>query len=206
MHSERGLDRLVNFSDAVAAIAITLIILPLVDSARDVEAESVAEFLHANAGPLAAAALSFVVIAAFWRQHHRLFESVTDYSRVVVWFNFVWLSSIVFLPLPTVLLVQVDQSDDRLASVLYIGTMLVSMIALAIIESSARHDGLLTDEARDRPRRRLLPGRWEPTAVMALALLIAATVPGVGISSLLVLFVQTPIALLRRRRSATPSP
>jgi len=28
--TERGLDRLVNFSDAVAAVAVTLLVLPLV--------------------------------------------------------------------------------------------------------------------------------------------------------------------------------
>lgn len=33
--TERGLDRLVNFSDATVAIAITLLILPLVDLAGE---------------------------------------------------------------------------------------------------------------------------------------------------------------------------
>ncbi len=33
MRSERGFHRLVNFSDAVVAIAITLLVLPLVDAA-----------------------------------------------------------------------------------------------------------------------------------------------------------------------------
>ena len=35
--TERGLDRLVNFSDATVAIAITVLLLPLVDIALEIE-------------------------------------------------------------------------------------------------------------------------------------------------------------------------
>jgi hypothetical protein len=83
MHTKQGLERLVFFSDAVAAIAITLIILPLVDSARNLGSASVASFLADNLDDLAAAALSFVVIAAFWRGHHALFDRVTGYTTAI---------------------------------------------------------------------------------------------------------------------------
>ena len=35
VHTERGFDRLVNFTDAVAAIAATLLILPLISRVSD---------------------------------------------------------------------------------------------------------------------------------------------------------------------------
>ena len=60
--TERGLDRVVNFSDAVVAIAITLIILPLVDLAQEHDDGSVVAFFGHNWTGLAAAALSFVVV------------------------------------------------------------------------------------------------------------------------------------------------
>lgn len=95
MQTPRGSDRLVNFSDAVVAIAITLIVLPPVDSARDLGTESVGVFLRQNSDNLWAAALSFVVIGGFWKDHHRLFEQVTGYTRVVINVNLLWLAGIV---------------------------------------------------------------------------------------------------------------
>jgi uncharacterized membrane protein len=44
MQTERGLDRLTYFTDAIAAIAITLLILPIVDHVADSEAPDVGAF------------------------------------------------------------------------------------------------------------------------------------------------------------------
>jgi uncharacterized membrane protein len=53
------------FTDAVTAIAITLLILPLVDSVERAagEGHSAAQFIGDNLSQLAAFGLSFVVIA-----------------------------------------------------------------------------------------------------------------------------------------------
>lgn len=202
--TDRGLDRLVNFSDAVVAIAITLIILPLVDTAQEYGGEPITEFLGANATGLAAAALSFVVIASFWRDHHRLFERTTGYSRALVSLNFVWLAGIVFLPLPTVLIVDAS-GEDRGAAMLYIGTMLVSMVAVRLQQLVIDRDGLLSEQAASQPRSRLL--MWAPTALMLLAFVLAALVPGLGTKALLLLLLSLPLSWLagwRRTHHVAP--
>jgi len=60
-----GTERLVFFTDAVVAIAATLLILPLVDRVPEAARESadLADFFAVNGAQVAAFFLSFVVIA-----------------------------------------------------------------------------------------------------------------------------------------------
>ena len=111
MHSERGFDRLVNFSDAVVAIAITVLVLPLVDLAANIGSEATAHFLLENRFRLFVFFLSFAVIGRFWLAHHRLYESVAGYNDWLLWANLVWLLSIVFLPFPTELPAAANSHD-----------------------------------------------------------------------------------------------
>ncbi len=195
MHTKQGLERLVFFSDAVAAIAITLIILPLVDSARNLGTASVASFLADNVENLAAAALSFVVIASFWRGHHALFDRVTGYTTPIVLLDFVWLAGIVFLPLPTVLIVIEDGDSDVAGPLLYIGTMLVSLTAISLLQTVARRSGLLRESDEAASER-----HWGLVVLMAVAFLLALVVPGVGMKALFVLVLAYPLRLLRMPR------
>lgn len=195
VHTERGFDRLVNFSDAVVAIAITLIVLPLVDAARDIGGKTAGEFLLENSASLYSAALSFVVIGTFWRNHHASFERMTGYSPWVLRLNFVWLAGMVFLPLPTVLLVTTS-SRQTAAPLLYIGTMFVSLIAHALIATVARHDGLLKEDAPDST----VVQRWSAVVLMGVAFVITAVVPGAFLWPLLLLLLETPIARVVKRR------
>ena len=76
----RGLDRLMYFSDATVAIAITLLILPLVDVANQISTHPAREVLESHAATLAGFAITFAVIGRFWLIHHRVFELVDGYT------------------------------------------------------------------------------------------------------------------------------
>ena len=193
-------ERIVAFSDGVVAIAITLVVLPLVDTARDADLRSVGQFLADNASALAAAALSFVVIANFWEAHHTVFERVQGITRGMLRTNFVWLAAIVFLPLPTVLLVG-THSDDRLGTVLYIGTMVVATSSLAVTTELGRRAGVVrAPEDGELSEATLRRRRWLPVVLMTVALVLAAAVPGVGTWALLVLLVSIPAERVWRVR------
>jgi uncharacterized membrane protein len=77
VRTHEGLDRLITFLDAVVAIAITLLVLPLVDLlAGAAPGTDLAAVLAGNAGQFGAFLLSFAVIARLWWTHHRLGEQV----------------------------------------------------------------------------------------------------------------------------------
>jgi uncharacterized membrane protein len=92
-------ERLVFFSDAVVAIAITLLALglPLPSGSTNHE---VLVSLRRNLDDYIAFLISFVVIAAHWRGHHYLFRYVRAVGPIQRW-NMLWLLFIVVTPFTT---------------------------------------------------------------------------------------------------------
>ncbi len=136
------MDRLVFFTDAIVAIAATLLVLPLVDEAADFfknsEEPGTAQFLNEYGPSLVAFTISFAVIVRLWSVHHRLFASVVAADAGLVALNMLWAFTIVFLPLPTEI-TAISGNHDRVAVGLYIGTMLVSCLVMFAIEVHLRH-------------------------------------------------------------------
>jgi uncharacterized membrane protein len=199
MAHEGGPDRLVNFSDAVVAIAATLLILPLVDKASAIGSEPLPEFLSQNAIGFVVFALSFFVIARFWLAHHRFFDHLRSYNRGVVLLNLLWLLGIVFLPFPTELIIS-GGAMTSLAAAIYIGTMLfISLAGLGMAIFARRDPAIVADP----------PGLWRAyvvsistSAVIAVALILCLVVPTMGLWVLWVLL-ATPVIVrvIEKRRS-----
>lgn len=196
IRTERGLDRLVNFSDATVAIAITLLILPLVDAASHIGSRPFGDFVAENVWEIVAFVVSFVVIARFWVVHHQIFESVRDYNGAIVWFNFLWLLAIVTIPFSAnVLSAGAGQRPDVYA--LYIGDMLVATIATRLMTAVLhRNPELMTEESRGSID--VTQGIAE-MSIMAVALVLAVLIPAVNLFWLFLLFLSGPLhALLHR--------
>ncbi len=77
----RDFERFVTFIDAVVAIAITLLVLPLVDLTVDFEG-SVTVLLR-NLAEIGGFLLSFIVIANAWFAQHRAISTVVAQDRLV---------------------------------------------------------------------------------------------------------------------------
>ena len=209
MTTERGLDRLIFFTDAVAAIAITLLILPLVDLVPEAagSGQEVSTFLSDNGGQLLGFTISFVVIARLWRAHHAIFEHVRNYSSALVRLSLVWAFTIVALPLPTAIISEF--SRDRLASALYIGTMAVSSITLTAISWVVRRNSTI-----EYPDNRLttasMVGSATTSVLFLVALTISVVIPAASVWSLFVLFLTPPLSALvmrgRKDRGTVPAP
>lgn len=105
MHKDEGtalgLERIVFFSDAVIAIAITLLVLDIrvPEGAADLGPKLLA-LLPKYLGW----AVSFWVIALYWVAHHRCYRYIQRYDRRLMYLNFLFLMFIAFMPFPTTLL------------------------------------------------------------------------------------------------------
>lgn len=96
-------ERIAFFSDAVIAIAITLLILEIHVEPFGHETtatQAFIEFLHLIPR-FVGVIVSFFLIAMHWRRHHQLFGELINYDKKLVTLNFFTLLSIIFLPFST---------------------------------------------------------------------------------------------------------
>jgi uncharacterized membrane protein len=194
--SQRGLDRIIIFADAVVAIACTLLVLPLVDLATQDAGVPIDRLLSDHLGQFGAFALSFAVIARLWVAHHRLFERVGTYDTMIIRLTLTWLFTVAFLPFPTAILA--DQSGHA-ASTLYIGTLLLSSLALASTATWVNAHPALQRTAE--PGAAVEEPQWTTAALLMVAFALTALVPRASVWPLLLLLLSEPIDALRRRRS-----
>lgn len=200
MHTQPGFRRLTNFSDAIVAIAITLLVLPLVDSAGAIGSTGLDVYFRENRPKLLAFALSFVVIGSFWWAQHRAFEHVQSYDNLLVGGMAVWVFAIVFLPFPTELL-GAAQNDFRVVHAIYIGTMLVMALAVLVQEwAIVRSPGVQEEGHRGEAT---IDHALVLAGLMAIAFVVDIAFHAVGMWALLVLLLSRPLErLLDRRRAA----
>jgi len=184
-----GLERLVFFSDAVVAIAITLVALPLVDSARSLDGRPASVFLHLNATGLLAAAISFGVIGGFWREHHRVFSTATGYTRQVMQLNMYWLCGIMAVPVVTVLVVS-GTGKDRLALGLYLGVIILVRILLMAQDVLLARGNLVGTRHLGSG---MLLRHLVPIALLVVALVATMVIPAWGMWPVLLLVLERPL-------------
>lgn len=91
------------FSDGVFAIVVTLLVLelrvpvlPENFSTQDV----LKELLHLSP-KFFSFAMSFVIVAIFWVNHHQFFHSLEKTDRAMLWYNNLLLFWLSFVPFPT---------------------------------------------------------------------------------------------------------
>jgi uncharacterized membrane protein len=191
---DRGFERFITFLDAIVAIAITLLVLPLVELTADVdEYESVRHLLRENQAQMWAFLLSFAVIARLWFVQHDSVRHVTVYSRTVVNLLMLWGLTIVFLPFPTALVA--EAADDEVTKLLYIGSMILSVVLVTVVETHLVEHPELTDGHDDADP----VNGASNVAMLVLALVITLAIPATGYFPLLLLVAADPVAAGWRR-------
>jgi len=182
----RNPDRLILFTDAVVAIALTLLVLPLVEVVTESRTEglSASEVVTEHRAQIFTFLLSFVVIANFWLGHHRVFEHVRAYTPGMIRLNLLWLLVIVVLPFPTEI-VGVYETSAFTAG-FYTATILaLSLCQTALTWMIRGHQEL--ENPGNPVSSRELTSSLLLTGLTALAFVLATFVPGVRFYAMLLL-------------------
>jgi uncharacterized membrane protein len=205
MSAPKPAERLLLFTDAVVAIAITLLILPLLDAVTEAAAAHAqpTDVITENLPRVYSFLLSFAVISRLWLVHHDVFGTVKSLNRPLIQLDLCWLLTIVVLPFQTAMVGSFQ--TNRFVTGLYIGTILVSNICQTLMILIMRaHPELLhdPDEARDR----FVPGALGTMLALVVAFLLAVFVPGVSYYGLLLLLLVAPVIRLFKRRPVQAQP
>ena len=201
---ERSLEfeRVVFFSDAVFAIVITLLVLPLTAELEIPQdgADLLHEVLGGHGLRMLTFALGFLVVGQFWIAHHRMFGHLHRADHGLLWFNLVSLLTVAFMPFPTALLGASPLDVDRFPVVFYAISMTLTSIAFTATWLYALRRGLV-DQANGQDEIRTFTVRSFVTCAVFLAS-VAASFLGVAVAVLfwLVLLPVARAAAVRRRR------
>jgi uncharacterized membrane protein len=103
LKKEFQLERFILFSDAVFAIAITLLVIEIKipEIHKDVSDAVLLQSLKSLIPKFAGFFISFMLIGMYWTVHHRMFGFVINYNRRLLWINLIFLFFIALMPFST---------------------------------------------------------------------------------------------------------
>ncbi|MEU8591965.1 TMEM175 family protein [Streptomyces sp. NPDC048664] len=186
-------ERLVFFSDAVIAIAITLLALELPIPGEGVHGNAgVLRFLHEHLPEYLAFLVSFTTIATHWMAHQRLFRYATGTNGRVVRWNLVWLLMIVSMPFTTRLLTS-EADAFQVQFTIYAAAQALAGLCLTVAFAGVLKSGLL--RPRTPPAGVADALAWVTTMVVTFVLSIPVALITPWASLCWVLFPLVRIAL-----------
>ena len=162
-------DRFVFFTDAVAAIAMTLLALDLPIPHGSTNAALWSDLRGHWSTDYFPFLLSFVVIAAFWHSHHEMFRHVTKLGPGVMPLNFAFLLMIVLLPFVTHILG--EDSGFQIGVVLYAAVVAATSVLLGQLAAILLREHLIEPITPGTSLRKL---RW---AMHSTAVVFALSIP-----------------------------
>ncbi len=128
-------ERIAFFSDAVFAIALTLLIIefrpPII--LKNTTAAELFKQLSDLKYKFIALVASFTLIISFWMRHHTLFKHIHNYNKPIIVTNMLLLLPIIFFPFATAFLQESVNSQSALIIIPVRLFFVVNIIASAIL-------------------------------------------------------------------------
>lgn len=161
---------MVFFSDAVFAIAITLLVLEihLPETEGLLTDGQLRDALVGLGHQYLGYILSFLVIGVFWIGHHRRYRFIRHYDGMLLFLNLLLLMIVAFLPFPSAL---ISRYPGATATIFYAGVMVAAgVVSLLIWGYASRGHRLIDPELSGRVIRR------EYLALLATPLVFLASI------------------------------
>jgi len=127
LKKEFQLERMILFSDAVFAIAITLLAIEIkVPELHDhlITEEKLLHSLGSMVPKFIGFLISFFIIGQYWTVHHRLFGFVVNFNLRLLWMNLFFLLAVVLMPFSTAFYSEYIVYYLKTPFILYIGNIL----------------------------------------------------------------------------------
>jgi len=127
-------DRIIFFTDAVFAIALTLLVVEIGVPALTPDVDAPATMLDALNDKLPqfiSFFIAFILIARYWVAHHMMFAQLRAIDPRLISINLVYLAFVAFLPFPTAL---VGVYEKNPISVLLFATCLAIISSLEVVQ------------------------------------------------------------------------
>jgi uncharacterized membrane protein len=201
------LERLTFFSDAVFAIAITLLVIEVrVPALHPASEAGLRQALLDLVPNYIGFIVSFLVIGRFWLGHHRMFGMLRRADNRLIFANLMLLLGIAFMPFPTA--VFSEYASYATSTLLYTGWLVVvGLLNWRVIGVGVGDDHLLAPDFDPLLRRQLLVGRWLPIVIGVLAMAAVLVHPALPLLVLLLGPLFGSIAIRRIvRPKAEPAP
>ena len=200
------LERLIFFSDAVFAIAITLLIIEVHAPRLGFHASDRDQLIALiNLTPsFVAFFISFFVIGAFWAGHHRAFSLARHWSPTLLGPNTMMLAAIVFMPFATAYMGM--NMGQRVPTVLYDLVLLLTSLLNIRLVKVATSPPVLDERADPLVVARTRARGWGVALGALIALLLAFFIPSIGQFGLLTIPLWLRLFVKRAERQAQAMP
>jgi uncharacterized membrane protein len=197
-------ERLAFFSDAVVAIAITLLVIQLSLPTGIRTDAQLRDALIALAPGFFSFFGTFAVTGLWWSGHHRLMRVLTHADGPFLVLNFMMLAGIAFLPFSSG--VVGHHGDLPSALILYAATNCFIATTLAAMRLAAARLNLLRDGANDAAYHRRTASTLGAAGVFGVSIPLALVSPDLAILSWYLVLAVVAIRAWDERRRRRPAP
>lgn len=144
--NEKDCARIEMFSDGVFAIAITLLVLDLIQIPHPPDGVSLEKYYLNHWQSLLAFIIGFCTILVCWINHHHMFNHIEKFDSNLMWVNGLLLIVVTFTPFPTAILAEYIGKESNTAVALFGFTYFMMASAYGLVWNYAYTHHLLQED------------------------------------------------------------